>query len=494
MTSKWSRMKPISASSDTYSARWRTCRAARRGRRGRPRRRARRRRPSSACRTAGSARGRPGGRSSRPRKTLAPPSVADATIFGVWISVKPSRVERCAGSRRPRRRRAGSASRCRGWRSATAAWSRMVGSCSFSSGRRSSIGGGSAGSDSTLKAGSRSSIAAGRLLARHDGRLDLEHRLRQEPRDRFHRLRLLDDDLRQPRTVAEQDEGQPGQPALVVEPAGRAARARRALLACPFGAQFARERPFHVRLLMPSLLRLDGAGEEAIPAVPPLFAASQPRWSCPARECLHGDRRPPSQLPAALSAPAVPATPLRQRRCGRIPGRDPPRRPCGAGVPRPRLRVPRPHAGTSRSRARRRRPARSPRSRWRNGRRRRCRATRTPSAGSASAASTWTRGTTCTSGGAGSTRTTRASSSSTGRRPRRGPSTPPRRSCRSGSIAAAASAPRAAGCSTSPTRLSAGRSATSRARSATSCSRSSSAAATSGCATSSRRSRPTSTG
>src|SRR5262249_38320857 len=30
-------------------------------------------------------------------------------------------------------------------------------------------------------------------------------------------------------------------------------------------AQFARERTFHVRLLMPSGLRLDGAGEEGVP-------------------------------------------------------------------------------------------------------------------------------------------------------------------------------------------------------------------------------------
>ena len=88
--------------------------------------------------------------------------------------------------------------------------------------------------------------------------------------------------------------------------------------------------------------------------MPPLFAASsRPRWSCPARECLHGDRRPPSQLPAALSTPAGPATPLRQRRCGRIPSRDPSRRPRRADLPRPRLRVPRPHARTNRSRPRR---------------------------------------------------------------------------------------------------------------------------------------------
>ena len=110
-----------------------------------------------------------------------------------------------------------------------------------------------------------------------------------------------------------------------------------------------------------------------------------------------------------------------------------PELPGGAGVPRPRLRAPRPHA-RGRSRAPPTRRGEVARRRSRHGRRGGCGPSRTPSAASASAASTsrpsrmplyigrrWVHDDDAA-----------ASSSSTGRRRRRGPSTPRRRLTRSG--------------------------------------------------------------
>jgi hypothetical protein len=87
--------------------------------------------------------------------------------------------------------------------------------------------------------------ASGSLLAFGDCRLDLEHCLRQEPGDRVDRLRVLDHDLREAGAVAEQDEGQPGEPALVMEPAGES----HAPTDLP--AQIAGERPLHVSRHLP---------------------------------------------------------------------------------------------------------------------------------------------------------------------------------------------------------------------------------------------------
>jgi hypothetical protein len=83
---------------------------------------------------------------------LAPVSVAAATIFGVEISVKPSRS---SARRNPASDAAASSNfaRSRGWRSATGAKSRIVGNVSFSTGRRNSTGGGSAGCESTQNDG-----------------------------------------------------------------------------------------------------------------------------------------------------------------------------------------------------------------------------------------------------------------------------------------------------------------------------------------------------
>ena len=97
-----------------------------------------------------------------------------------------------------------------------------------------------------------------------------------------------------------------------------------------------------------------------------------------------------------------------------------------------------------------------------------------------------------TSAVAGCTTRSAASSWSTGRRRQRGRSTPRRRRTRTASRCAAGSAPTAGGSSTSPTSRSTARSSTAP-PSATSCSKSSSAGASGTCATSSRRSRPTST-
>ena len=95
------------------------CRAARPGTPGPPRTRARRRRPSPACRTAGSAPGRRGRRSSRPANTLAPLSVADADQLRRLDLDEAAARRASPGSRRPTRRRCGRRARRRGWRSAS---------------------------------------------------------------------------------------------------------------------------------------------------------------------------------------------------------------------------------------------------------------------------------------------------------------------------------------------------------------------------------------
>jgi hypothetical protein len=93
-------------------------------------------------------------------KTLAPLSVAEATTFGVKISVNPAwssalrnpdadAAAICANARRA------------GCRSDTAAWSKRVGSCALSFGLRSSNGGASVGSVTTSTAGSTNSTPRG---------------------------------------------------------------------------------------------------------------------------------------------------------------------------------------------------------------------------------------------------------------------------------------------------------------------------------------------
>jgi hypothetical protein len=67
-------------------------------------------------------------------KTFAPDSVAEATIFGVWISVKPSRS---STARKPATLAAeiSSGALSAGCRRVTGAWSRIVGSVAGTTGR-----------------------------------------------------------------------------------------------------------------------------------------------------------------------------------------------------------------------------------------------------------------------------------------------------------------------------------------------------------------------
>src|SRR5207249_1845417 len=64
--------------------------------------------------------------------------------------------------------------------------------------------------------------AAGRLIARDHPALDDHHGLRQQPSEQRERVRLLDDHLRDTAPVADEREGDPAEPSLVVQPAGDA--------------------------------------------------------------------------------------------------------------------------------------------------------------------------------------------------------------------------------------------------------------------------------
>ena len=79
-------------------------------------------------------------------------AVAEATILGVWISTKSSaRSVRRKPSMEAEARR--NRARWRGWRSASAAWSRTVGSCALSVGRKRSKGGGALAGERMSMAG-----------------------------------------------------------------------------------------------------------------------------------------------------------------------------------------------------------------------------------------------------------------------------------------------------------------------------------------------------
>ena len=66
--------------------------------------------------------------------TLAPDSVAVPTILGVWVSVKPSPSSAARNPATPAAAISNGA-RSLGWRSATGAWSRIVGSVARAAGR-----------------------------------------------------------------------------------------------------------------------------------------------------------------------------------------------------------------------------------------------------------------------------------------------------------------------------------------------------------------------
>src|SRR5215469_1222564 len=92
--------------------------------------------------------------------TFAPDSVAEATIFGVNISVKPSASSAARKPAAPAAEISKPARSC-GWRSVVGAWSRIVGSVAVSVGRYKSNGGGVAGPDSSVTVGLVSSAPPG---------------------------------------------------------------------------------------------------------------------------------------------------------------------------------------------------------------------------------------------------------------------------------------------------------------------------------------------
>ena len=122
----------------------------------------------SACRTAATGPGRRAGRSSRARTRSRRTRWPTPTIFGVWTSTKPRRVQRGPepghrGRRDPEAPPAGA-----GGAAPRAAWSSRVGRVAVSAGRYRSNGGGSAGAEHVVPTGSVSSTPAGAVAVRGD--------------------------------------------------------------------------------------------------------------------------------------------------------------------------------------------------------------------------------------------------------------------------------------------------------------------------------------
>ena len=155
MTSWWSRMKPISTSSETYSVRWRavSCGSARK---------------TGAdlvdplehadhdllveLRTLRQVRA--GDRSSRSGRRWRRSRSPTATIFGVWISVNPRRVERAAKARHATPRPAADGARGAGGAAPRRRGRASSGAVREVLGRRSSNGGADTGSATTVDLGS----------------------------------------------------------------------------------------------------------------------------------------------------------------------------------------------------------------------------------------------------------------------------------------------------------------------------------------------------
>ena len=269
-----------------------SCRAARRGRPVPSRRRARTRRPASACRTAGSAPGRRGPevvelgrrlrRSRSPRRRSWRRDLGEARARPAW-----------SGIRAARRRRSGSRPAVVGGGGVAAAWSRIVGSVSFSRGRRSSTGGATTGLPSTRTDGARSSTPPGACSARTDGAVDLDHRLRLQTRLARRTPPVRGRHGRAARGTRRCRARAPHAPS---RPASRARRC---------GAKLRREDPQRVTSYARVALRVRAGG---VPAVPPHFAASRR----PLRRPFHGGRpdssggvtprrrRPPEYRPLAV--------------------------------------------------------------------------------------------------------------------------------------------------------------------------------------------------
>ena len=149
-------------------------------------------------------------------KTFAPPSVADSTIFGVKISVKPAAS---SAARKPAALAAATSKpdRSSGCRRVVGAWSRIVGSVAVRAGRYRSNGGGSRRARQHDHDRLGELGAAGCLSVRDDEALDLQDGLLGCLRGRRLRGRRFppgrcgtrgrQDDLGQPGPVADDEEG-----------------------------------------------------------------------------------------------------------------------------------------------------------------------------------------------------------------------------------------------------------------------------------------------